>query len=353
VFLAQAIGELAGGLPGGMLADRLGPRRVLLISTGGMMIGYGSLCLVHHAVLGIGAFFLAGLFESAFHPTIAALTGDLHDGEHLHQAYGQVRVAANVGRIAGPLIGAAAAIVSIAAVFAATAVLLAAAFVIVVTTIPKEAAAIAGAESETPTEPSHTLLRDPRLLLLVVGGGLLSITFTWWEADGLVLLRHQHPLSASSYAALFAIAAAGTVLLQIPISRWARRRTTSRLLLLGAAAQGLGLAALSAGILGYPVLIGAVLAIALGQMLYSPAVSTFVSRRAARSQKASYQAAISTTEDIGTAIGPTVGLTLGATGAPYLAWLLAAPICLLAGAISSHATQTQRPGTQAAAYWSR
>jgi len=111
LFLAQALGELAGGLAGGALADRLGHRRVLLVSTAGMAVGYGSLFAVRQPVVALSAFFIAGLFESAFHPTIGALVGDLRAGPELPRAYAMVRVGANVGRIGGPLIGAAAVVV--------------------------------------------------------------------------------------------------------------------------------------------------------------------------------------------------------------------------------------------------
>ena len=99
LFLAQALGELAGGLAGGALADRLGHRRVLLVSTAGMAVGYGSLFAVRQPVTALSAFFIAGLFEAAFHPTIGALVGDLRAGPELPRAYAMVRVGANVGRI--------------------------------------------------------------------------------------------------------------------------------------------------------------------------------------------------------------------------------------------------------------
>jgi hypothetical protein len=43
--------------------------------------------------------------------------------------------------------------------------------------------------------------------------------------------------------------------------------------------------------IGFVLLIGAVLLMALGQMLYAPTVSTFTSRMAAPGHTASYQAA--------------------------------------------------------------
>jgi MFS family permease len=341
LFLAQALGELAGGLAGGALADRLGHRRVLLVSTAGMAVGYGSLFAVRQPVVALSAFFIAGLFESAFHPTIGALVGDLRAGPELPRAYAMVRVGANVGRIGGPLIGAAAVVVSLHAVFAVVAALLVAALVVTAVTVPPDRDLTeAPGEVEPDARPSalSALLHDRRLGLLVVSGGLLAITFTWWEADGLVLLRELRALGTTSYAALFAIAAAATVVLQMPASRLAHRLSPSRLLPLGACVQAVGMIALAAATLGYVVLIIAVIVIALGQMLYYPTVSTFVSRRAPRGGVATYQAALSTTEDIGTAIGPSTGLVLGGLGGPRLIWLLAGPICLLAGLGSVRAT---------------
>lgn len=377
VFLVQALGELAGGLAGGALADRIGHRRMLLISTTGMALGYGSLLLIHHAVPALGAFLLAGLFESAFHPTVAALIGDLHDGgsarrdgtgggdgaDELHRAYGLARMAASVGGVAGPILGAVAVAFSLSGVFAAAGVLLGCAAVVVFVAVPSDratgpqpggpaaaAAAVpmtagagagadgAGTVAAAPSSPLRALLRDRRLGMLVLGGGLLSITFTWWEADGLVLLRPLHHLSTTAYALLFAVDAVATVLFQIPVSRWAGRRDTGRLLLLGAALQGAGLAGLAAAGLGYPALVAAVLVTAFGQMLSGPATSAFVSRRAAPGRRATYQAALSTTQDIGTALGPTSGLALGRVGSPALVWLLALPLSLAAGLATARAT---------------
>lgn len=75
---------------------------------------------------------------------------------------------------------------------------------------------------------------------------------------------------------------------------------------------GASLAALVFARHGYPVLVFAVLLMATGEMIYAPTVSAFVTIRAGRSRRASYQAALSSTEDIGIAIGPIGGLALAA-----------------------------------------
>ena len=127
LFIAQAAGEITGGLAGGLLADRFGGRQVLLGSTVGMALAYGSLALVGAPVAAIAVLFLAGLFEAAYHPTAFALVGDLKPEDERTHAYGVIRAAGNVGTILGPLAGAAVvAGASVADVFLAAGALLAA-----------------------------------------------------------------------------------------------------------------------------------------------------------------------------------------------------------------------------------
>lgn len=334
LFAAQAVGEMAGGLAAGVLSDRLGHRRVLVTSIAGMAVGYGSLFLVHQPVVAVTMFFVAGLFESAFHPTIAALIGDLKAGPDLHMAFGVARIGANVGHLAGPLLGAAVVAVSLSSVFALVAALLVAALVIAVATLPQDrpvAASPADGEPDASPTALKALFRDRRLGTLVLAGGLLAITLTWMEADGLVLLRDQRPLSTTAYATLFAIAAGVSIVFQIPTSRWARRHSSGRLLLIGASVQAAGLLALAAASSGYAVLVCAVVCIAVGQMVYGPALSAFVTTLAGRGRNATYQAAVSLTEDIGSALGPTTGLALGGLAGARQVWLAAGSLCLLGG----------------------
>jgi MFS family permease len=294
LFIVQAVGEFSAGLAGGALADRFGHRRLLLFSAAGMALGYGLLAIAEAPAAAIALFLLAGVFESAFHPTIGALVGDMFGEEDLVRAFGVVRVGANVGRIAGPLIGAAAALVALPLVFAAA-------------------------------------------------GGLLSITFAWWGADGLVLLRQQHPLSTTEYAVLFAIAATAIVLFQMPVTRRVARARPGPAMLAGAVLQGADLAALIFARYGYPVLVIAVLLMATGEMIYAPTISAFVTMRAGRHRRASYQAALSITEDIGTAIGPISGLALAAVTSATTLWATAAILSALAGTGTSLAAAPGSP----------
>jgi MFS family permease len=344
LFIVQAAGEFGAGLAGGALADRFGHRRLLLFSAAGMALGYGLLAIAKAPVAAIVLFLLAGVFESAFHPTIGALVGDMFGEEQLVHAFGVVRVGANAGRIAGPLIGAAAALVCLPLVFAAAGGLLAGALLAGLALIPRDVSGQPGdPEPEIPPGTLRALATDRRLTVLVLAGGLLSISFAWWQADGLVLLRQQHPLGTTAYAALFTIAATAIVAFQIPVTRRTARLAPGRAMLAGAALQGAGLAALAFARYGYPVLVAAVLLMAAGEMIYAPTVSAFVTARAGRHRRASYQAALSITEDIGTAIGPISGLALAAASSAATLWAVGAILSALAGTGTSLAAAPGPP----------
>jgi MFS family permease len=342
LFVAQAAGELTGGLAGGLLADRIGGRQVLLVSTLGMAGGYGSLTAVNSPAPAVIVIFLAGVFEAAYHPTALALIGDLTTADKRTHAYGVVRAAGNLGTILGPLAGAAVvAGASVADVFLLTGALLAGSGIVVLVTLPKRGLHVSledeAEEIQAAVPGVKAIAHDRRLGLLVAGGALLTITLAWWEADGLVILHTQRPFGTSSFSIMLAFSAAITVVFQIPVTRLTRGRPAWALLATGAIVQSLGLAVLTAASLSLAVVIFAVVLIAFGQMLYAPNLNALVSAIAPRGREVTYQAAISTTNDIGMAAGPASGLALSASIGARLMWVLALPLGLLAGAATARA----------------
>jgi MFS family permease len=331
LFVGQALGEFLGGVAGGGLADRLGPRRVLLVSTAGMALGYGALALVAQPLVAIALFLAAGVFESAFHPTTAAIVGAVTPEDRLTHAFSLVRIGTNAGRIVGPMLGAAAAYLGLSVVFAVSGVMLALAVLVELAVLPSSLAPEEDDEPEVPPGTLRALRTDRRLALLVAGGGLLAISFTWWQADGLVIVTQQTPLGHAAYAGLFTLAALVVVLGQLPLNRLLRALPDGRTLLLGALVQAAGLAVLVAAGHGYAVLVVAVLLMALGEMAYGPTVSAVVTRLARPHQRASYQAALSITEDVATAVGPTSGLAVLKVTTAAGAWGIAALLAAAAG----------------------
>ena len=352
LFVAQAAGELSGGLAGGLIADRLGGRQVLLVSTVGMALAYGALAIVGSPVVAVAVIFVAGLFEAAYHPTAFALLADLTPpGDRTH-AYGVIRAAGNLGTILGPLAGAAVvAGGAVADVFWVSGALLATAGLLVVFSLPRAGLPVSLEEEAEEIQAAVPGLRaigsDRRLGLLGGGGALLAITLAWWESDGLVIIHAQRPFGTSAFSVMIAVSAAITVLFQIPITRLTRGRPAGALLAAGAVLQAVGLAVLVAASASLAVVVGAVVLIAFGDMLYGPNLSAIVSMIAPRGRGATYQAAISTTQDVGSAVGPASGLALSAALGARLLWLIALPLGAAAGAATARAARGVRAGAQA------
>lgn len=106
LFIVQALGEFVAGVALGSVADRLGHRRILLISTLDMAVGYGLLSISGAPAPAMILFLVAGLFESTFHPNLFALVGDTVADEDLSRSFALVRIGSNVGAVVGPVIGA-------------------------------------------------------------------------------------------------------------------------------------------------------------------------------------------------------------------------------------------------------
>ena len=276
---------------------------------------------------------------------------DTTPSERLTTAYGWVRVGAHTGHIAGPLLGAAALLHSLSAVFVVAGAALFVCLLIVILGIPADparAGADEGGAHESPEgAPGNRLalvVTNRPLVLLVLAGGLLAITLSWFEADGLTILNSQRPLGTTAYATLFTVIAVVTVLFQVPVARLTSRSSAARVLVAGAVVQGAGLATLVAAGSGYAVLPAAAVLLATGQMLYGPTATTVIAVNSPAHARATFQAAFSVTEDIGTAIGPVTGLALAAAAGAPAVWSTAALVCLLTAVTAAAATRRHRPG---------
>ena len=105
-FLVGAILAAASGFLGGYLSDRIGRRRVILLGQG-IMVGYPILFLAASDTkwAGLALLALAGMIGSLGGSVSQAMVADLVAPERHEAAYASVRVASNLGVVAGPPIG--------------------------------------------------------------------------------------------------------------------------------------------------------------------------------------------------------------------------------------------------------
>jgi hypothetical protein len=101
-YIGLLLGCYAGGEPlatpfVGGIADKVGRRPVLLVSTYGVGFGFLLLYLVHGAAAVAAALIIIGVFESVLHPTASTVIADVVPAETRREHFAARRVMSNAG----------------------------------------------------------------------------------------------------------------------------------------------------------------------------------------------------------------------------------------------------------------
>jgi MFS transporter, DHA1 family, tetracycline resistance protein len=325
-FIGLLLGCYAGGellatpFVGG-IADRVGRRPVLLVSTCGVGCGFVLLYMVHGAFAVAASLIIIGVFESVLHPTASTVIADVVPAEAWRKHFAARRVMSNAGSMAGPALGALLALHSLGLVFLGAGITLLIGCLIVATCLRETRPADAPLDEEDDDESLLVLtavFRDCRLAGLIVPVALIEIVASWIASISPLYADAGGALTASGIGLLFTYAGALGVVLQMPITHATERMRGSLIVLWSGAAQTVAFACLFVSPV-VPSLIAAVTLLELAQMLSGPLVQTIVAELAPRTARATYQASFGVVNDLKDAAGPAIGTWLFALAA-VLPW---------------------------------
>ncbi|TIO47212.1 MAG: MFS transporter [Mesorhizobium sp.] len=335
LFGCYAGGELVAAPLVGGIADRIGRRPVLIVSSIGVGCGFIALFFVHGVAATAIVLVLTGMCESVLHPTILTAIADVTEPSAHPRWFSMARVSSGAGQILGPACGALLALISVDAVFLAAGGMLILGGIVMLAALDEtigSGRATANDHGEREEEEALSALlpafRDgclARLLLWVV---LFEISGNWIEAVIPLYAQDAGTLSPSGIGTLFAYAAALTVGLQMLVSRFAETRSALWL----TAGAGLSTIAAFALLAASPAMLSLIAAVSLcsvAQMLVGPLVPTAVNALAPAARRASYMAASSVATDLKDSLGPSVGTALYAL-APRLPWIAGIPLAAIA-----------------------
>lgn len=345
LFGCYAGGELIATPFLGGIADQIGRRPVLVVSSFGVGIGFIALYFTH-GVIGAAAVLLAvGICESVLHPTIAAVIAETTPLADHRRQFSLARVGSSIGRVIGPAVGAVLVWFSLGSAFVAAGVALIAGAALMLVCLPETLRGERAIGDDDEEESLSALLpafRDRRLAALLLWFMLLEVSGNWIEAVLPLYARDAGILTASGVGLLFTYGAALPALAQLPLTHIAGQRSGMFLVLMAG-----GLLILAFGILiGSPTLaalIAAVTLFAVSQMLTGPLVPTAVNQLAPPNRRATYMAATSVASDLRDSVGPATGTALYALSSG-LPWMIGIPFAALAAAgLGTTIARQQRP----------
>jgi MFS family permease len=231
LFGCYAGGELLATPFVGGIADRIGRRPVLLVSTLGVGLGFLLLYFSQGAFAAAASLIIIGLFESVLHPTAATVIADTVPAGNLRAYFALNRVASNVGSMLGPAIGALQVMWSLGLVFFGAAVCLLVAALMVALFLPETWQRAAGGADDEDDESLIALtaaFRDRRLAGLLLPIAVIEIALSWIEAVTPLYANNAGTLTPPGVGVLFTYAGALGVLFQLPVTQASPASAASR-----------------------------------------------------------------------------------------------------------------------------
>lgn len=335
IMLVAALAGSAAQILGGEIADRIG-RRPLIAWTMGIRAAVFLLMAyvvsIRASYLIVAAVFLGIRFVGAMNqPAISSMVADIVPRERRVEAFGILRIGGNAGWALGPAIGGFLIAVSYASLFTLTAVASVIGLVIILLLAPES---IRARETEhfslgrlldaARDRPFLSFCGASLLLFLVMGqfGSTLSVYSTSFLG-----------ISTAQLGFVYTLNGAIVVFFQWPAALFGKRIGIRRTLVLGALLFAAGY--FSVGIVpGFGFLMGSMVVITLGEILFSPSATSTVAELAPVGRTGRYMGLFGLSQAFGWSGGPFIGgWLLDAYGrTPIVLWGAIAGIGIAAAA---------------------
>lgn len=328
-----SLSELAGGMVGGAITDKVGRRGVVIFGTAASALSTLAMGFVGEMVVFYPLAVIVGLLGGVGRPAREAIVADLLPEEQRAEGYGIIRVGGNLAWIIGPSIGGLMATRSYLALFIADAVLSCLVAFIVYKMIPETRPAAA------PGQAPHSLwqtvlgyrlvLRDRLFMAFLLASMLMLLVYGQLYSTLAVYLRDAHGISAQGYGFLISVNAGLVVLLQLWISRRIKALPPLLMMAVGTAFYLVGFTMFGL-VVAYALFAAAIILITLGEMIVVPVSQALVARFAPEDMRGRYMAVSSLSWAIPNAVGPwAAGLILDNYN-PNWVWYAGGIVCAVA-----------------------
>jgi len=293
LFGIFSLTNMAGGMFGGALTDRLGRKRTLMFGLVTSALTSLLMGLAESFTALFSVVVVVGLFANVGGPAQQAMIADLLPEDKRAQGFGLLRVVANLCVAIGPIIAGLLATRSYLPLFIGDAVTsLITAGIVCALLRETKPAAHPGAEHETMLQTFRgygAVARDAKFTILVAISTLVVLMAMQMNTSLGVYLRDAHGVPNRQFGYILSLNATMVVLFQFYITRRMRGRRPFIMLMLGSVLYGLGFS-LYGFVSAYVLFLVAMVIITTGEMIVTPTSQALVAKMAPEDMRGRYMA---------------------------------------------------------------
>jgi len=326
---AYGMGNLLASLVGGHLADKLGRRETIVLSTFSAATAMLLLSQAHALPVIIGLTFITGLVSEAYRPAASALLTDLVKPEQRLTAFAALRVTFNAGFAFGPATAGLLAGFGYIWLFLGDALTSALFGLVALLALPRVAKSRTNGANWS--DVISVVRGDKRFQQLLLANFAVSLVFMQMASTfGLFVTQHLG-FSPAVYGVVISLNGALIVLCELPLTAFTRRFPARKVMALGYALIGGGFA-LNYFAHSVPVLVICMIIFTLGEMFALPMASAYVADLAPAHMRGRYMGVNGMTWALALILGPVLGMKLLAFSAGAL-WLACGVLGLAAAVV--------------------
>ncbi|CAM3527793.1 MDR family MFS transporter [Brevibacillus invocatus] len=332
---AGALAGTVGGFIAGTLSDRIGRRRVMIGALYVWTFVFVGFALTKNPLLLLLFNMAGGLCRSFYEPVSQALMADVTPPEKRYRVFGLRYTAINVGVAVGPIAGAVLAKTSVALPFLITAVI----YLIYVISLQSllnrfGIKKIEGQKKEQITfgHAFRVVVQDKAFRLYMIAGVLGAIGYSQMSTTLAKFVEMSVPNGVELFAILMSVNAIVVVLLQMPLTTWAEKKTPLTAIVVGNVMYALGdIGFAFAGT--WLIFVIAMVLFTFGEILTFTSGDVLIDRMAPEAMRGSYYGAKSFS-NLGQFIGPWLGGLLLASYGGTALFLVVAAFSLISSAFN-------------------
>jgi MFS family permease len=333
IILAAGLCSAVTQAFGGTLSDKFGRRPILIMASSVSIFLYSGLAVligISAPMWAVAVVYIAGRsILTITRPVISAMVADFTSKEKLTEAYGILRIGANIGWAAGPALGGyLAAFLPYGWLFGIAASTCGVVFLIVFFFIHESSHWVSGSAGFRSILPPA----DDRIFLAFIGLSVLLFIVMGQMASTLSIFAvDMIDFSTTQYGLLLTLNGLIVIFFQYPMTLALKRLAKFRALILGSLVYALGYLSLG-WITQFGWALGAMAIITTGEIIHAPITLSVIGELAPQDQRGRYMGLFGLSQTVGIAIGPLLGGVLidAFPSDPRLVWAPIASIALIA-----------------------